>query len=165
MSIAISIYNVSMEQIDIELNNFHLKKSKNILMIYAHDITPNKMTESWRLWYTYGGDVVGFCHLRLTSRYKHPAPGQDLIPFQRLHVFAHSRHPHPAIKLWCQVPFTKSKTIFEIEMYCMQCFLKSKQIKSRTFSDKKNRWIIKKVMVHKKLLPHLATRGTYSQGD
>ena len=37
-------------------------------------------------------------------------------------------------------------------------------IKSRTFSDK-NRWIIKKVMVLKKLLPHLATRGTYSPGD
>ena len=46
----------------------------------------------------------------------------------------------------------------------MQCFLKSKYIKSRTFNDK-NRWIIKKVMVIKKLLPHLATRGTYSPGD
>ena len=45
----------------------------------------------------------------------------------------------------------------------MQCFLKSKYIKSRTFNDK-NRWIIKKVMVLKKLLPHLATRGTYSPG-
>ena len=48
-------------------------------------------------------------------------------------------------------------------MYCMQCFLKSKYIKSRTFNDE-NRWIIKKVMVLKKLLPHLATRGTYSLG-
>ena len=28
----------------------------------------------------------------------------------------------------------------------------------------KNRWIIKKVMVLKKLLPQLATRGTYSPG-
>ena len=45
-----------------------------------------------------------------------------------------------------------------------QCFLKSKYIKSRTFNDK-NRWIIKKVMGLKKLLPHLATRGTYSPGD
>ena len=98
------------------------------------------------------------------SRCRHPAPGQDLIPLQRLHVFAHSRGPHPAIKVWCQVPFTKSKTIFQIEMYCMQCFLKSKYIKSRTFNDK-NRWIIKKVMVLKKLLPHVATRGTYSPGD
>ena len=44
-------------------------------------------------------------------------------------MFAHSRDPHPAIKLWCQVPFTKSKMIFQIEMYCMQCFLKSKYIK------------------------------------
>ena len=49
-------------------------------------------------------------------------------------------------------------------MYCMQRFLKSKYIKSRTFNDK-NRWIIKKVMILKKLLPHLATRGTYSPGD
>ena len=49
-------------------------------------------------------------------------------------------------------------------MYCMQCFLKSKYIKSRTFNDK-NRWIIKKVMVLKKLLPHLATRGADSPGD
>ena len=46
----------------------------------------------------------------------------------------------------------------------MQCFLKSKYIKSRTFNDK-NRLIIKKIMVLKKLLPHLATRGTYSPGD
>ena len=105
-----------------------------------------------------------FCHLRLTSRCRNPAPGQDLIPLQRLHVFAHSRDPHPAIKLWCQVPFTKSKTVFQIKMYCMQCFLKSKYIKSGTFNDK-NRWIIKKVMVLKKLLPHLATKGTYSPGD
>ena len=79
-------------------------------------------------------------------------------------MFAHSRDPHPAIKLWCQVPFTKSITTFQIEMYCMQCFLKSKYIKSRTFNDK-NRWVIKKVMVFKKLLQHLATRGTYSPGD
>ena len=43
-------------------------------------------------------------------------------------MFAHSRDPHPAIKLWCEVPFTKSKTFFEIEMYCMQCFFKSKCI-------------------------------------
>ena len=102
--------------------------------------------------------------LHLTSRCRHPDPGQDLIPLQRLHVFAHSRDPHPAIKLWCQVPFTKSKTMFQFEMYWMQCFLKSKCIKSRTFNDK-NQWIIKKVMVFKKLLQHLATRGTYSPGD
>ena len=107
---------------------------------------------------------VGYWQLRLTSRCRHPAPGQNLIPLQRLHVFAHSSDPHPAIKLWCQVPFTQSKTTFQIEMYCMQCFLKSKYIKSRTFNDK-NRWIIKKVMVFKKLLHHLATRGTYSPGD
>ena len=37
--------------------------------------------------------------------------------------------PHPAIKLWCQVPFTKSKTTFQIEMYCMQCFLKANILK------------------------------------
>ena len=68
------------------------------------------------------------------------------------------------MKLWCQVPFTKSKTMVQIEMYCMWCFLKSKYIKSRTFNDK-NRWIIKKFMVLKKLLPHIATSGTYSPGD
>ena len=112
----------------------------------------------------YRRDVVGYWQLRPTSRCRHPALGQDLIPLQRLHVFAHSRDPHPAIKLWCQVPFTKSKTTFQIEMYCIQCFLKSKYIKSRTFNDK-NRWIIKKVMVFKKLLQHLATRGTFSPGD
>ena len=67
---------------------------------------------TWRLWYTYGRDVVGYWQLRLTSRCRHPDPGQYLIPLQRLHVFAHSRDPHPAIKLWCQVPFTKSKNNF-----------------------------------------------------
>ena len=75
--------------------------------------------KTWGLEYTYGRDVVGYWQLRLTSRCRHPDPGQDLIPLQRLHVFAHSRDPHPAIKLWCQVPFTKSKTTFQIEMYCM----------------------------------------------
>ena len=79
-------------------------------------------------------------------------------------MFAHSRDPHPAIKLWCQVPFTQSKTIFQIDMYWIQCFLKSKCIKRRVFNDK-NRWIIKKVMVLKKLFPHPATRGTYYPGD
>ena len=84
---------------------------------------------SWRLKYTYGRDVVGYYQLRLASRCRHPAPGQDLIPLQRLHVFAHSRDPHPAIKLWCQVPFTKSKKKIHIEMYCMQCFLKCNILK------------------------------------
>ena len=74
---------------------------------------------AWRLKYTDGRDVVAYCQLRLTNLCRHPVPGQDLIPLQRLHVFAHSRDPHPAIKSWCQVPFTKSKTIFQIEMYCM----------------------------------------------
>ena len=92
----------------------------------------------------YGRDVVGYFHLHLTSHCRHPAPGQDLIPLQRLHVFAHSRDPHPAIKLWCQVPFTKSETIFHIEMYCMPCFLKSKYTKRRTFNDK-NRALLRKL--------------------
>ena len=70
-------------------------------------------------------DVVGYWQLRLTSRCRHPDPGQDLIPLQRLHVFAHSRDPHPAIKLWCQVPFTKSKTTFQIEMYLCSAFWKA----------------------------------------
>ena len=118
------------------------------------------MTSIIHIWQT----LVGYWQLHLTSSCRHPDPGQDLIPLQRLHVFAHSRDPRPAIKLWCQLPFTKSKTTLQIEMYCMQCFLKSKYIKSRIFNDK-NRWIIKKVMVFKKLLQHLATRGTYSPGD
>ena len=43
--------------------------------------------------------------------------------------------------------------------------LLEKQIyQSRTFNDK-NRWIIKKVVVLKKLLPHLAASGTYSPGE
>ena len=91
----------------------------------------------------YDRDVVGYCHLRLSNRCRHPAPGQDFIPLQRLHVFAHSRDPHPTIELWCPVLFSKSKIIFQIEMHCMQCFLESKYIKSRTYNHK-NRWIIKK---------------------
>ena len=79
-------------------------------------------------------------------------------------MFAHSRDPHLAIKLWCQVPFSKSKTIFQIIMYCMQWFFKSKYIKSRIFNDK-NRLINKKIMGLQKLLPHLATRGPFSPGD
>ena len=69
-----------------------------------------------------------------TANYVWPA-AVDTLPLVktkshfRLHVFAHSRDPHPAIKLWCQVPFTKSKTIFQIEIYCMQCFSKSTYIK------------------------------------
>ena len=137
------------------------KWKEEIRIIY---IDGNVSQRAWRLWYTYGTDVVGYWQLRLTSRCRYPDPGQDLIPLQRLHVFVNSRNPHPAIKLWCQVPFTKSKTTFQIEMYCMQCLLKSIYIESRTFNDK-NRWIIKKVMVFKKLLQHPGTRGTYSPGD
>ena len=96
----------------------------------------------------YGRDIVGYCHLCLTSRCRHPASGQDLMPLQMLHVFAHSRDPHPAIKLWCQVPFTKSKTTFLNWNVLFAVSLKSKYIKSRTFNDK-NRLIIKKVMVLK----------------
>ena len=74
-------------------------------------------------------DVVVSSQLRLTSRCRHPAPDQDLTPLQRLHVFAHSRDPHPAIKLWCHVPFTKSKTTFQIEMSCMSAFWKANILK------------------------------------
>ena len=84
--------------------------------LYIHDVYNARMAETYLA----------------TANYVWPAavaPGHDLIPLQRLHVFAHSRGPHPAIKLWCQVPFTKSKTIFQIEMYCMQGFLEGKYIK------------------------------------
>ena len=118
----------------------------------------------WRLKYTYGRDVVGYYQLRLASRCRHPAPGQDLIPLQRLHVFAHSRDTHPAIKLWCQVPFTKSKKKISNWNVLHAVLFEMQYIKSRTFNDK-NWWTIKKVMVLKKLLPHLSTRGTHSPGD
>ena len=68
------------------------------LPLKCYIIIQNHIFLPWRLKYTYGRDVVGYCHLRLSSRCRHPAPGQDLIPLQRLHVFAHSRDPHPAIK-------------------------------------------------------------------
>ena len=64
----------------------------------------------------------------MISRCRHPASWSRL-QHQKLHVFAHSRDLHPSIKLWCQIPFAKSKTIFQIEMYCMQCFLKNNILK------------------------------------
>ena len=67
----------------------------------------------------YGRDLLGYCQLRLTCRCRHPVPGPDLISLQRLHVFAHNRDPHPAIKVWCQVPFTKSKIVFKFK--CIVC--------------------------------------------
>ena len=90
-----------------------------------------------------------------------------------MHVYAYAYayvyvyvyvHVHVHVHVWQRRSWllsstsAESKTIFQIVMYCMQCFLKSKYIKSRTFNDK-NRWIIKK------LLPHPATRGPYSPGD
>ena len=84
---------------------------------------------TWRLWYTYCRDVVGYCHLHVTSRCRHPAPGQDLIPLQRLHMFAHSRDPNPAIKLWRQVPFTNSKTICKLKCIVCSAFWKSNILK------------------------------------
>ena len=84
---------------------------------------------SWRLQCSYGRDVLGYCHLRMSILCSHPAPGQDLIPLQRLHVFAHSRDPHPAIKSWSQVPITKSKTILQTEMYCISAFWKANILK------------------------------------
>ena len=77
-------------------------------------------------------------------------------------IFA--KDPHSAIKLWCQVPFTKSKHNFSNWNVLYAVLFEKQYIISGTFSDK-NRWIIKKVMVLKKLLPHLATRGTYSPGN
>ena len=79
-------------------------------------------------------------------------------------MFAHSRDPHPAIKLWWQVPFTKSKTFFK-NWNALYAVLFEKQMYNSGNFNGKNRWIIKKVTVLKKLLPHLATRGTYSPGD
>ena len=79
-------------------------------------------------------------------------------------MLAHSRDPHPAIKLWCQVPFTKSKK--KNQLKCIACHLLfEKQMYNSGNFNGKNWWIIKKVTVLKKLLPHLATRGTYSPGD
>ena len=42
-----------------------------------------------------------------------------------MHVFAHSRDPHPAIKLWCQVPITKFKRFFQIEIYRISALWKA----------------------------------------
>ena len=67
-----------------------------------------RMTSIMHVWQR----LLGYCHLRLTHRCKHPAPGQDLIPLQRLQVFAHSRDPHPAIKLWCQGGFHQIQNNF-----------------------------------------------------
>ena len=79
-------------------------------------------------------------------------------------MFAHSRDPHPAIKLWCPVPLTKSKKKKSKWNILYAVLFEKQYIKNRTFNDK-NRWIIKEVVVFKQLLPHLATRGTYSPGD
>ena len=61
----------------------------------------------------YGRDVIGYCHLRLTSRCRHPAHGQDLISLQRLHVFAHSRDQNYGVKYLSPNPkqFIKLKYI------------------------------------------------------
>ena len=92
---------------------------------------------------------------------RHTVTGQDLIPFKAC-ICLLATDPHPTIKWWCQVglPFTKSKTIFQIEMHCMQCFLKSKYIKIRSFNDK-NRWIIKQASYG----PQKAASSSYYQGN
>ena len=89
--------------------------------------------------------MVGDCHLRLTGRCRHPAPGQDLIPLQRLHVFANSR---TGILSWnCGVKYysPNPKQFFQLKYNVCNAFLRSNYIKSRTFNDK-NRWIIKEVL-------------------
>ena len=96
----------------------------------------------------YGRNVVGYCHLHLPSRCRHPAPGQDY------------KHKIMVSSTFYQI----KKKNFKLKCIVCSAFWKKKYIKSRTFNDK-NRWIIKNVMFFKKLLPHLATRGTYSPGD
>ena len=60
--------------------------------------------------------------------------------------------------------FHKIQNVFS-NWNVLYAVLSEKQIYwSRIFNDK-NRLIIRKVMVLKKLLPHLATRGTYTPGD
>ena len=44
-------------------------------------------------------------------------------------MFAHSRDPHPAIKLWCQVPFTKSKQLFQLRCIVCSAFWKANILK------------------------------------
>ena len=121
----------------------------------------------WASTYTYGRDVVGYCQLRLTSRCRHPAPGQDLIPLQRLHACVPSQQGPTSCH---KIMVSSRPTSHQIQnnfsnwnvLYAV--LFERQYIKSRTFNYK-NRWIIKKVMVLKKLFPHLATRGTYSPGD
>ena len=93
-----------------------------------------------------------------------PCPWSRLNPTSKAARVCSQQGPTSCHKIMMSSTFHQIQTTFQIEMYCIQCFLKSKYIKSRTFNDK-NRWIIKKVMVFKKLLQHIATRGTYSPGD
>ena len=78
-------------------------------------------------------------------------------------MYTHNRDPHPAIKLWCQVHITKFKAIFQIEMYCSSAFWKANIFKVELSMIKIGK-LLKTVMGLKKLLHHLATRGTYSPG-
>ena len=113
----------------------------------------------------YDRDVVGYCHLRLPTAVE-TLPWSRLIPTSKAACVWSQQGLTSCQKtmVLSTTAFHQIKNNFQIQMHCIQCFLKSKYIKSRTFNDK-NRWIIKKVLSLKKLLPHLATRGTYSPGD
>ena len=90
-----------------------------------------------------------------------PCPWSRLTPTSKVTCVCSQQGPASCHKIMVSSTFHQIQNNFS---KWNVCFLKSKYIKSRTFNDE-NRWIIKKVMVLKKLLPHLATRGTYSPGD
>ena len=64
-----------------------------------------------------------------------PCPWSRLNPTSKTACVCLQQGPPSCHKIMVSNTFTKSKTIFQIEMYCMQCFLKSKYIKCKTFNE------------------------------
>ena len=99
----------------------------------------------------------------LTCCCRHPSPWWRLNPTSKDACVCSQQGPASCHKIMVSSTFHQIQNNFWNWNILYALFLKSKYITSRTFNDK-NWLIIKKVMVLKKLLPHLATRGTYSQG-
>ena len=93
-----------------------------------------------------------------------PCPWSRLNPTSKAACVCSQQGPTSCHKIMVSSTFDQFQNNFSNWNVLYAVPFEKQYIKSRTFNYK-NRWIIKKLMVRKKLLPNLGTRGTYSPGD
>ena len=95
---------------------------------------------------------------------KTPCRWSRLNPTSKAACVCSQQGPTSCHKIMVSSTFHQIQTFF-LNWNVLYAVLFEKQMYNSGNFNGKNWWIIKKVTVLKKLLPHLTTRGTYSPGD